>query len=123
MRMLKGPNRTVREFDGIDVDRRLRIRGDRGCGVSIAVSDGEDTATYCAGSGRYEHPADADFCIDEVFLRDGDLYARCVSGDEEFTSELYPIGKNTFGRKGGFARIEFGKDGMRLNGTVSKKLQ
>ncbi len=73
--------------------------------------------------GRYEHPEDADFCIDEVFWREGDLYARCVRGDEEFTSKLYPIGKNAFGRKGGFARIEFGEDGLRLNGAAAKKLR
>ena len=53
MRMLKGPNKTIRTFDGIEVDRRLRIRGKHGYGVSIAISDGEDTATYCSGSGRF----------------------------------------------------------------------
>ena len=53
MRMLKGPNRTIRDFDGIDVNRRLRIRGKRGYGVSIAVSDGENTVAYCSGSGRF----------------------------------------------------------------------
>ena len=39
MRMLKGPNRIVRDFYGIDVDRALGIRGKKGCGVSIAVHD------------------------------------------------------------------------------------
>ena len=53
MRMLKGPNKTVREFFGVDAARLMRIRGKRGYGVSIAVSDGEDMETYCAGSGRY----------------------------------------------------------------------
>ena len=53
MRMLKGPNRIIRDFDGIDVNRRMRISGKRGYGVSIAISDGEDTATYCSGSGRF----------------------------------------------------------------------
>ena len=53
MRMLKGPNRTIREFFGVDVNKRLRIRGKKGSGVSIAVFDGEDLNTYCAGSGRF----------------------------------------------------------------------
>ena len=52
MRMLKGPNKTVRDFYRVDVDRRLRISGKRGYGVSIAVFDGEDLDTYCAGSAR-----------------------------------------------------------------------
>ena len=53
MRMLKGPNRTITAYHGIQVDRLLRIKGKRGYGVSIALSDGEDTETYCAGSGRF----------------------------------------------------------------------
>ena len=53
MRMLKGPNRTIREFYGVDVNSRLRVKGKKGYGVSIAVFDGEDLDTYCAGSGRF----------------------------------------------------------------------
>jgi CubicO group peptidase (beta-lactamase class C family) len=54
MRMLKGPNRIVKNFYGVDVDKAMRIRGRKGYGVSIAVSDDEgDLSTYCAGSGRY----------------------------------------------------------------------
>ena len=54
MRMLKGPNKLIRDFYGVDVDRRLGIRGKKGCGVSVAVHDGDgDLLTYCSGSGRY----------------------------------------------------------------------
>ena len=54
MRMLKGPNRTIREFYGVDVDQAMRIRGKKGYGVSIAVCDSDgDFNTYCSGSGRY----------------------------------------------------------------------
>ena len=54
MRMLKGPNRIVKNFYGVDVDKAMRIRGRKGYGVSIAVSDSDgDLSTYCAGSGRY----------------------------------------------------------------------
>ena len=53
MRMLKGPNRMVKNFYGVDVDQAMRIRGKRGYGVSIAVQDGDgDFLTYCSGSGR-----------------------------------------------------------------------
>ncbi len=52
MRMLKGPNKTIKTFHGVDVDRLLRIKGKRGYGVSIAVSDGDDVTAYCTGSGR-----------------------------------------------------------------------
>ena len=54
MRMLKGPNKLVKEFYGVDVDKRLKIKGKKGYGVSIAVHDGDgDFLTYCSGSGRY----------------------------------------------------------------------
>ncbi len=54
MRMLKGPNKTVKTFYGVDVDQAMRIRGKRGYGVSIAVCDSDgDFNTYCSGSGRY----------------------------------------------------------------------
>ncbi len=54
MRMLKGPNRIVKNIYGVDVDKAMRIRGRKGYGVSIAVHDEDgDFLTYCAGSGRY----------------------------------------------------------------------
>ena len=54
MRMLKGPNRIIKNVYGVDVDQAMRIKGKRGYGVSIAVHDGDgDLLTYCAGSGRY----------------------------------------------------------------------
>ncbi len=37
----------------IDVKERLRIREKNGCGVSIAIANGDELETYCAGSGRY----------------------------------------------------------------------
>jgi len=40
-------------FHGINVDELLDIKGKRGCGVSIAVAQGDSIDTYCAGSGRY----------------------------------------------------------------------
>ena len=54
MRMLKGPNRLIKDFFGVDVDKALGIRGKTGCGVSVAVHDGDgDLLTYCSGSGRF----------------------------------------------------------------------
>ena len=73
--------------------------------------------------GKYDHPEGADFCVDEVFIEDGKLYAKFI--DEEqgaFTGQLYPIGKKTFGRKGGFAKLTFGKDCVMYNDHTCKKL-
>ena len=63
MRMLKGPNRMVKNFYGVDVDQAMWIRRKRGYGVSIAVQDGDgDFLTYCSGSGRYgeDYPVNPD---------------------------------------------------------------
>ena len=73
--------------------------------------------------GRYEHPENADYCVDEVFMQEGKLFAKFI--DEEqgaFTGQLYPIGKKTFGRKGGFAKLTFGKDCVTYNDQICKKL-
>ena len=75
--------------------------------------------SYC---GRYEHPENANFCIDEVFLDDGKLRAKIVDEGEEKIFELYPIGKKTFGRKGGFLKVVFGRDCLTVDGVTCKKL-
>ena len=54
MRMLKGPNKLIKDFYRVNVDKALHIRGKKGYGVSMAVLDGDgDFYTYCAGSGRF----------------------------------------------------------------------
>ena len=54
MRMLKGPNKLIKDFYGVNVDDPMHIRGKKGYGVSIAVNDSDgDLLTYCSGSGRY----------------------------------------------------------------------
>ena len=87
----------------------------------MADAPGKRTLKACCG--KYEHPEGADFFIDEVYLEDGDLYARFLDEGKELISQLYPIGKKTFGRKGGFAKITFGKDCVTVNdGIACKKL-
>ena len=54
MRTLKGPNKLIKDFYGINVDEKLRIKGKKGYGVSVAVYDGDgDMMVYCSGNGRY----------------------------------------------------------------------
>ena len=72
--------------------------------------------------GKYEHPEDAEFCVDEVFMKDGKLYARFLDDDGESISQLYPIGKKAFGRKGGFSKIVFGKNCLTVGGNTCKKI-
>ena len=86
------------------------------------LAEGPGKGRLKALCGKYEHPDDAEICVDEVFLQDGKLYARFFGEDGEFTSQLYPIGKKTFGRKGGFLKLTFGRDCVTYNDLTCKKL-
>jgi len=76
--------------------------------------------SYC---GKYEHPEDADFIVDEVFLKDGELHAKAIDEDgDELTFRLYPIGENEFGRKGGMLKVKFGDGCLMYDDFTCKKL-
>ena len=61
--------------------------------------------------------------IDEVFLQDGELYARAISEDYgEFTFRLYLIGENEFGRKSGMLKLKFGDGCLMYDEFTCKKL-
>ncbi len=75
--------------------------------------------SYC---GKYSHPDDAEFFVEEVFMKDDELYARFKDADEEFENRLYRIEKKTFGRIGGFTKLVFDEDGAYVNGVTCKKL-
>ena len=59
--------------------------------------------------GKYEHPEDDEFIVDEVWMKDGELFARAFDEDDDkLEFRLYPIGENKFGRKGGMLVLTFG---------------
>ena len=74
--------------------------------------------------GKYQHPEDGDFAVDEVYLRDGELHARAVDEDgDEMDFRLYPIGENEFGRKGGMLDLKFGDGCLMFDEYTCKKLE
>ena len=72
-------------------------------------------ASYC---GSYEHIAE-NFHLDEVFLQDEKLFGK----SEEDTYQLYAIGENEFGQKGGFHKIIFGQVCLIIDGVICKKME
>ena len=73
--------------------------------------------------GKYEHPEDADFLIDEVWMEDGELHARSIDEDgDEMRFRLYPIGENEFGRKGGLLKLTFGDGCLTYDDFTCRKL-
>ena len=88
----------------------------------LAVKD-PDRSKWESFCGKYEHPEDEDFIIDEVFLKDGELYANVISEDYgESTIRLYPTAENEFGRKGGMMKLAFGENCATYAGFTCKKL-
>ena len=88
----------------------------------IAVKDPDRSAweSFC---GKYEHPEDDDFIIDEICLKDGDLYAEAIDDDGvEFEFRLYPIGGNEFGRKRGMVKITFADGSISYAGATCRKI-
>ena len=88
--------------------------------IALKSVDKSKWESFC---GKYEKQ-DEDFPIEEVYGKDGELYAR-VAYDEDDVCDyrLYPIEENTFGRKGGKVKITFGEDCLVINGeTTCKKL-
>ena len=88
----------------------------------IAVQN-PDKSKWESWCGKYDK-ADEDFPIEEISLREGELWARAVwDEDDVLECQLYPIGENEFGRKGGMVKIVFGDNSLTINGEiVSKKL-
>ena len=88
----------------------------------IAIKD-PDKSKWESFCGKYEHPEDADFIVDEVFMKDGELYASAIDEDgDEMTFRLYPIGEDEFGRKGGMFQLKTGDGCVMYNDLTCKKL-
>ena len=92
-------------------------------GIEDLVIKDPDRSKWADFCGKYEHPEDMDFMIDEVWMQDGDLWARAISEEDgEITFRLYPTGENIFSRKGGYLEVEFGDGCLMMDDVTCKKL-
>ena len=87
--------------------------------IAVKNPDKSKWESYC---GKYEHPGDDDFIIDEVCIQDGELYAKAIIEGDETTFRLYPIGENEFGRKRGMLKLKFGDGCLMFDDMTCKKL-
>ncbi len=55
-------------------------------------------------------------------MRDGELHANAIDEEGKMTFRLYPIGENTFGRKGGMLKLTFGNGCLMFDDITCKKL-
>ncbi|MCR4707981.1 MAG: beta-lactamase family protein [Clostridiales bacterium] len=93
----------------------------------IAVKD-PDKSKWESFCGRYEHPEDADFILDEIYMRDGELWAKAILSGEDYDTQgevsfrLYPVGEDEFGRKRGMLKLKFGSGCLMYDDITCKKL-
>ena len=70
-----------------------------------------------------EHPEDAEFIVDEVWMQAGELHAKAIDEDgDEMRFRLYPIGEDEFGRKGGMLKLTFNSGCVMYDDFTCKKL-
>ena len=97
------------------------------CIEDLMIKD-PDKSKWGSFCGKYEHPKDEGFVIDEVFEKDGELWAKAIIDDDDyyeqgdFSFRLYPLGENEFGRKGGFLKVKFGDGCLIMDDITCKKL-
>ena len=88
----------------------------------IVIKD-PDTSKWGSFCGKYEHPEESDFIVDEVFLKDGELWANAIDDEgDALTFCLYPIGENELNRKRGLLRLTFGKGSLVFDDYTCRKL-
>ncbi|MBR4461389.1 MAG: beta-lactamase family protein [Erysipelotrichaceae bacterium] len=88
--------------------------------IMIKDPDRSEWESYC---GKYEHPEDAEFVVEEVFMKDKDLWATAVDEDgDSLTFRLYPTGEKEFGRKRGMLKLNFCEDCIMYDDLTCKKL-
>ena len=107
-------------FNGLRAVARDKMPEPVICIEDIAVKDPDKSRweSYC---GKYEKQ-DEDFPIEEIYMKDGELFAKLSDEDDTWEYRLYPLGENVFGRKGGMVKITFGDGCLSINGVTCKKL-
>ena len=87
--------------------------------IAIKNPDKSNWESFC---GKYEHTGESDFILDEIFIKDGELYANAIIEGKETTFRLYPTAENEFGRKLGFLKVTFGDGCLMYDDYSCKKL-
>ena len=109
-------------WDGMETIARDKEPEPIVCIEDIAIQN-PDKSKWERFCGKYEHPADADFIVDEVWMQDGELYAKAIDEDgDEMRFRLYPLGEDEFGRKGGMLKLKFGDGCVSYDDFTCKKL-
>ena len=87
--------------------------------IAVKEPDKSKWESFC---GKYEHPEEDDFIIDEVYMKGGNLYADALIDGDEVSFRLYPLAENEFGRKLGMLKLKFGDGCLMFDDLTFRKL-
>ena len=117
-------NKDERAFDTFFAGMKAIARGKEAEPVRAieerAIQD-PDKSGWEAFVGKYEYPEDG-FRIDEILMKEGDLYAKISYKGKTHELKLYPLGEKTFGIKDLEGDINFGDDGLTIWEETHRKL-
>jgi len=91
------------------------------CIEELAVQN-PDRSGWDGLCGKYDY-AIRDFRIEEIFRKDGELYARTNYNGRESELRLYPLGEKTFGIKDLDADLTLSDGTLTLYGKTGKKIK
>ena len=88
--------------------------------IMVKDPDKSGWASFC---GKYEPDPDDDENIDEILLKDGDLWARIVTDMGTcYDLKLYPLGENTFSFREDDTEVTFGENCFMVDGETYHKI-
>ena len=87
----------------------------------LALSD-PDRSGWEALCGKYDYAYEEDFHIEEILMKDAELYLKAIYKGKSAELRMLPLGENTFGVKAFSGDVSFGEDGLHLWGKIGKKL-
>ena len=91
--------------------------------IEDVMEKNPDKSKWESFCGKYERPEDDGFIVEEVWMKDGDLWAKAIDDDgDDLTFRLYPFGEDSFGRKGGYLKVTFGDGCLTIGENTCKKI-
>lgn len=86
----------------------------------LALRD-PDRSGWEALCGKYDYVYE-DFRIDEILMKNAELYMKACCKGKTAELRMYPLGENSFGVKCLGGKLSFGDGGLTLRGRTGKKL-
>ena len=87
--------------------------------IAEKFTDRSQWESFC---GRYERKEEAGFTVDEVYMKDGELYVRAFEDEDEIEIRLYQVGENEFGRKDNWQILRFGENCIYYDDMTCRRL-